>query len=244
MTATLAGCSATFSLTHRPIVPPEPFETAIFVADGAGNYQACSKTLRETIQRDKLPIYVHTFEWSHGRGRIFADQLMHDYARAAGVVMADQIADFRRARPGCRIHILGHSAGSSVALSALENLEPGVVDRAFLLAPSVSAEYDLRPALQKVGREMHVYTSRHDWWYLGVSTHILGTQDRRFLAAASGRVGFRPEPKGPEDAALFDKLKQHPWTPEQGQAGNLGGHFGAYQPEFLRRYLIPLVVRD
>jgi pimeloyl-ACP methyl ester carboxylesterase len=236
------GCS-TFSLVRRPISPPSRVGGAVFVADGAGNFQAFSKTLRDVIYHAKQPTYVHTFEWSHGYGRILADQLGYDYAQNAGKALASQIEEFHAAYPTCRIFVAGHSAGSSVVLSALENLPPNVVERAFLVAPSVSADYDLAPALRHVGDAIHVYYSPADWWYLGFATQVVGTQDRSWLVPAAGRVGFRFAPVT-GDESLRAKLRQHPWKARDGETGNLGGHFGAYQPEFLRRNLLPLTIPE
>lgn len=237
----LPGCS-TFSLVRRPVTPPTRPASIFFVADGAGNFQAFSKTLRDVVYRDKLPAYVHTFEWSHGYGRILADQLDFDYAQAAGKELAAQVEDFHVRYPGCRIFLMGHSAGASVALAALEQAPPGVVERAFLVAPSVSADYDPTAALRNVKHAVHVYYSRHDWWYLGFATQVVGTHDRSWLAPAAGRVGFEVAPTSVDGDPLRAKLKQHPWQPHDSETGNLGGHFGGYQPEFLRRNILPLTI--
>ena len=90
-------------------------------------------------------------------------------------------------------HLAGvaHSAGSLVALTAVEAAPPGSVDRLILLAPAVSSEYDLRPALGNVRQGIDVLRSYRDQWYLGVGAYLVGTTDRRWEAAA-GRVGFEP----------------------------------------------------
>ncbi len=236
-----AGCG-TFHLVKHVAPPPQAPEVAIFVADGAGNFQACSEALRQTSSQDKPPPFVHTFEWSHGYCRILADQLDFHYAQSAGRALAKEVEVFHERMPKCRIYLVGHSAGSTVILSALENAPPGIVERAFLVAPAVSANYDLRLALRNVKHSLHVYYSRHDWWYLGLATQVVGTQDRKWVESASGRVGFRYEPTTPEEETLTQKLKQHPWKTADGQTGNFGGHFGAYQHEFLRRNLLPLTI--
>jgi pimeloyl-ACP methyl ester carboxylesterase len=243
MAIAISGCS-TFQLVNSPPPLPQPPEIAIFVADGAGNFQACSQSLRQAVRGDKPPAFVHTFEWSHGYCRILADQLDFTYAQAAGRALARQVEEFHDRSPQCRVFLMGHSAGSSVVLSALENVRPGVVERAFLVAPSVSSGYDLTSALTNVKNSIHVYYSRHDWYYLGLATHVVGTQDRRWLERAAGRVGFRYQPKTPEQEALTAKLKQHPWKSNDSQIGHLGGHFGAYVPEFLRRNVLPLTIAE
>jgi pimeloyl-ACP methyl ester carboxylesterase len=238
-TLALSGC---LSLRSRQptSVSAAPANGAVFVADGAGNFQAVSRTLRELLEHERVNYHVVTFEWSHGYGRIIADQLGFNYALAQGKRLALEIEAYAKAHPHMPIYLVGHSAGSTVALSALEHLPPGVVERAFLLSPAVSNRYDIRPAVKNVNRGMHVFYSRHDYWYLGIATHVLGTADRKYVHPASGRVGFRVAVEG-GDFALQAKLFQRPWQRVDIPTGNLGGHYGNYQPGFLKRHLLPLL---
>src|SRR5947207_1011475 len=107
------------------------------------------------------------------------------------------------------------------------------------MAPSVSADYDLRPALLGVRDGLDVFCSARDWGYLGIGTALVGTSDRHW-SAAGGRVGFRPRVERPEDVALYGRLRQHPWDPCLAWTGNRGGHYGTYQPEYLCAYVLPL----
>src|SRR5439155_19985367 len=116
--------------------------------------------LRTAIEQDRLPIQEATVEWSHGFGRIIADQIGYAHARAQGCKLAQVLSKFRLDHPSAPLYLLAHSAGSAVAVVALENLPPDTVERAFLLAPSLSAAYDVRPALKAVRRGLHVYFSR------------------------------------------------------------------------------------
>ena len=239
ITLALSGC-LTFN-KHRPTsVSAAPASGAVFVADGAGNFQAVSHTLSELFEHEHVPVHVVTFEWSHGYGRILADQLGFNYAVAQGKRLALEVDAYATAHPHVPIYLVGHSAGSTVVLSALEHLPPEVVERAFLLSPSVSNTYDIRPAVRNVNRGMHVFYSRHDYWYLGFATHVLGTADRKYFHPASGRVGFKV-PVDCGDFALQAKLIQRPWQRVDIHAGNLGGHYGNYVPGFLKRHLLPLL---
>jgi pimeloyl-ACP methyl ester carboxylesterase len=220
-------------------MPSASAGAVVFVDDGAGNFQAAYEALRKAVGRDRAPVQVVTYEWSHGNGRILADQLGFRYARAQGQRMALEVQAFAEQNPQVPIYLLGHSAGATVVLSALEHLPPGLVERAMLLSPSVSANYDVGPATRAVNLGMHVYYSQHDYWYLGLATHVLGTADRRFFHPASGRVGFRSGHAC--DPELAYKLFQRPWQPSDRSTGNLGGHFGNYQPEFLRATVLPLM---
>jgi pimeloyl-ACP methyl ester carboxylesterase len=240
---TLAVFSTSGCLTLRQCaptaVPAQPASAVVFVADGAGNFQAASNALREVIRCDNVPIHVVTFDWSHGYCRIVADQLGFRHAQAQGQRLAREIEAYAQAHPHMPIYLMGHSAGATVALSALEHLSPGIVERAMLLSPSVSDRYDVAPATRSVNRALHVFYSQADYWYLGLATHVLGTADRRFLHAASGRVGFRTSASN--DDEMRAKLIQREWQPSDSETGNFGGHYGNYQSEFLRRHVVPLL---
>jgi len=212
----------------------------VFVADGAGGFLEASDSLRRALAEEGRPLCVETFYWSHGTGRILADQIDAGHARQEGQQLACQIAAYRQRAPQSEIYLVGHSAGTGVALAAAEGLPPGSVDRIVLLAPAVSREYDLRPALRTARGGIDVFVSQRDVGYLGLATAVLGTADRTWSSAA-GRVGFRPQVVCPEDFSLFAKLRQHPWNPCVEWTGNHGGHYGTYEPRFLHAYVLPLL---
>jgi pimeloyl-ACP methyl ester carboxylesterase len=193
-----------------------------------------------TAAQERLPIQVETFEWSHGYGRILADEIAHAYAHAAGERLSATVVAFHEAHPQIAISLIGHSAGSSVILTAAESLPPDILAHIVLLAPSVSADHDLRPALRTARAGIDVYYSRRDWWYLWLSVKVIGTADGLNRTAA-GNSGFRPIINGPDDAALYCKLRQHPWDPSIEWTGNHGGHYGTYRQEYLRAYVLPIL---
>ncbi len=235
----LCGCAGTRPEVHA-YAPPTGAECGVvFSVDGAGGYQATSAALAHAVADAGLPLRVEPVVWSHGHGRFIADQVDYGHARAEGRCLAEKVAAYRAARPTAAVYLVGHSAGSAVALAAVEELPPGTVDQVVLLAPSVSADYDLRPALARV-RAIEVFCSRRDWVFLGVGTSLVGTADRRW-SAAGGRVGFRPVGETPADLALYARLHQHPWDPCLAWTGNHGGHYDAYQPGYLRAYVLPLL---
>jgi pimeloyl-ACP methyl ester carboxylesterase len=211
----------------------------VFVLDGAGNFLGTSAALRQAVAEDRVPLAVETFEWSHGDGRLFADQIDYAHAREEGCALAARIRAQREAFPAGKVYLIGHSAGCGVELATAEALPPGYVDRAVLLAPDISACYDLRPALRSC--RIDVFYSERDRAILGLGTTLLGTADRHRTAAA-GRVGFRPVVERPEDPALYTRLRQHPWDPVTEWTGNNGGHYGSYEVPFLRAYVLPLLV--
>lgn len=233
----LIGCSAPL----RAQGPTAPAIDVVFVADGAGNYQMASKMLRAAALEVGAPLEVDTFVWSHGYKKVLPDQVDFAYARAQGLNLADLLVAFRQQHPEARIHLVGHSAGSMVVLSAAEHVPPGTIENIVLLGPSVSCEYDIRPALRCVRCGLEVHYSSRDWIYLGLCTKLVGCADRRH-SGASGRYGFTLTVECPEDQQLLPRLHQHPWQPEDRLLGNDGGHYGAYQPEYLKARVLPVLL--
>jgi len=240
-----AGCagvpSSRYSTASRPAICPP--QAIVFVLDGVGNFGTTSTSLRDAIEESGLPLYVQTVEWSHGYGRVFADHLDNCHARNEGRKLAAQIACYQQPRADGQplpVYLVAHSGGSAVALAATEWLPPGSVERIVLLAPSVSADYDLRPALRCSRLGIDVFHSQRDVLALGLGVAVLGTADRQRTAAA-GRVGFRPPDDCSADAALYLKLRQYPWDPCVAWTGHLGGHEGAHHRRFLRAYVLPLL---
>jgi pimeloyl-ACP methyl ester carboxylesterase len=236
----LSGCATVRHEAYTPVVCPCD-RGLVFVADGAGGFECTSAIMEDVVAEDHLPLGVEMVDWSHGFGRFFADQMDYDHARAEGRCLAERIRARRLACPTGPIYLIGHSAGSGVVLAAAECLPPDSIDDIVLLAPSVSADYDLRPALRASRRGIDVFYSGRDWAYLGAGVSIVGTADREWSAAA-GRVGFRPVGRCPEDTALYcARLRQHAWDRSVRWTGNHGGHHDCYQPCFLRAYVMPLL---
>jgi pimeloyl-ACP methyl ester carboxylesterase len=230
--------------TAAPLPEPVPADAAravVFLADGAGGFQAASRSLRQVVHDEELPLRVEPVVWTHGYCRIVADQVHQSHMKMEARRLADRVRSWETTRPGQPVYLVGHSAGCALVLMAAELLPPASVERIVLLAPAVSADYDLRPALSCACRGVDVFYSERDWGYLGLGVWLTGTADRHWSPAA-GRVGFRPAVSSPEDAALFGKLRQYPWNPSLTWTGNRGGHYGPYQPQFLRACVLPLLL--
>jgi pimeloyl-ACP methyl ester carboxylesterase len=236
-----AGCAVRRQTVFSP--PPEVGPRGIIlVADGAGNFQCSSQAFQKVIHEEQLPLTVQTFEWSHGRPRVLSDHFDSGNVRQQGQRLAQQILSLRQQYPQAEIYLVGHSDGCGVVTTAAGALPCDCVERVILLAPSLSRHYDLRPALRSVRCSLDVFYSPRDWGYLALVTGVLGTSDRCWHSA-SGRCGFATPPAADDDRPLYAKLQQHCWRPSDGLVGNSGGHYGAYQPEFLRRHVVPLLHR-
>jgi pimeloyl-ACP methyl ester carboxylesterase len=147
------------------------------------------------------------------------------------------VANYRHAFPDRRIYLVGHSAGCHVILAAAAYLPANSVDHIVLLAPSVSACYDLRPALRCARGGIDSYFSREDN-VLITATGWYGTADGH-TGAIAGLVGFACPHPASSDAGLYAKLRQFGWDRSVARTGYLGGHYGATRSAFLASYVLP-----
>jgi hypothetical protein len=239
LTVLAGGCAGLPGPPPPPRSYPAVVQGVVLCVPGAGGFPSITSTFQRVVEETGAPLLVEHFEWTHGYMRVLADHVDVEFAREQGRRLAERVCALKRECPGRAVYVAAHSAGCAVALAAAESLPPGVLDRLLLLAPAVSATYDLRPSLAATTRGVDVFFSHRDWAALGVGTRLLGTSDRCWGPAA-GRVGFWPAPTTPGDAALYAKLHQHAWDPCVSWAGNNGGHYGTYQPAFLRAYVLPL----
>ncbi len=210
------------------------------MVDGAGGFSGAYTSLSRVVKEQQLPLFIESFEWAHGTLRFIADETDTEYSRAAGRRLADRVLCIKQQTPGKPVYVVAHSAGSAVTLACAEALPPATLERIVLLAPAVSAGYDLRPALICTRQGIDVFCSDRDRFYLGFGVRLLGTADGKRTDAA-GRTGFcNPAPTA-ADAALYLKLHQHPWDPSVAWTGNNGEHNGTFKEAFMRTQVVPLL---
>jgi hypothetical protein len=156
-------------------------------------------------------------------------------------IIAEMLTRQHRAEPQTPILLTGHSAGSGMAVWALEKLEDDVhIQTLVLIAPALSPTYDLSPALRRVSGRAYAITSVHDS-VLGTGTRMLGTVDR-IRTDAAGRVGFTV-PEAPAFPQEYDKLVPVPYEPRFLRLGHVGDHIGAMLSPFARHILAPLILQ-
>jgi pimeloyl-ACP methyl ester carboxylesterase len=218
----------------------------VLVLGGVGGLGRCGANLRLAARAGRLPCAVESFAWGHGFGRWYADLTeVADSGRDAERV-AEAIRRFRSEHPGEPVFVVGKSGGAGIAAWALERLEPETLERAVLLSPALSPRYDLTAALRAVKRDIVVYWSPLDVVFLGAGTRLFGTMDG-VRTRGAGLLGFAvPRPDDPDDERRrqYAKLRQVRWRPRMAGLGHLGGHFGADQPRFLLKYVVPLLRAD
>ena len=233
----LAGCASVPPpvLTYRP---PLAARGMVLVADGAGGAPEAFDAAVTAVRQTGAPLWVRSFDWTHGRGNGVRDMTDGENARAQGRRLAQHIACYRAADPNLPITLLAYSAGAHVVLEAARWLEPNSLERIVLLAPAVAADYDLRPALLAARQGVDAFTSERDRLVLGLGTRAVGTADGKRGVPPAGRVGFDAPPA---DACLLARLHQHPWDPSLAWTGNRGGHAGSLNPQYFRTFVLPLL---
>lgn len=239
-----AGASSGCATVRHDLTLPDPppsTQGIVFSIDGAGNWQASSIALRQVVEEEKIPLHVEIFEWCHGHNRILLDHWDSKNASAQGCRLAQIVLAFQQTHPGMPVFILSHSAGVNVLLATADHLPADSVENMVILAPSVAANHDLRPCLRASRRGIDVFYSHADRPILKYAVTALGCSDLCWSCSAAGLVGFRPVGNAPEDLALYSKLRQYPWHPGLSFTGNCGGHYGSYQPDFLRNFVLPLL---
>jgi pimeloyl-ACP methyl ester carboxylesterase len=234
----LSGCAGLPSRIESR-APPTCAAGIVLIVDGAGGYQNAPRAIAAAVDEMHLPLHVRSFDWTHGWGPGLADVVDRDYSLCQGRRLAEEVCQYRRAQPGVPITLVGYSAGSAVALAAAELLPPATLERIVLLAPAVSASYDLSRALVSARLGVDAFVSARDLLLLGLGTALVGTADGKRDAAA-GRVGFCP----PRESALVGRLRQYPWERSVAWTGNTGGHTGSLRPAYLKAFVVPLLLPE
>ena len=140
--------------------------------------------------------------------------------------------------------MLGFSAGTAVAIFALEDLPETVqVNEVVLLGTSISENYDLTKALRRVRGHVYIYTSTHDRM-LGFLMPFSGTADRKFDDPGAGITGFTlPKGASAETRQLYkEKIVTIPWTAKLEKDSDFGRHFDNVKMEFIRDHVAPLFI--
>ncbi len=182
------------------------------------------------------------FTWETGKGLIADQNASVAFKRARAHEAAAKIISHAKEYPEPPIDILGFSAGTAVAIFALEDLPESIqVNDMVLLGTSISQNYDLTKALKRVKGHVYIYTSTQDRM-LGFLMPFSGTADRKFDDPGAGITGF-VLPKGTTAATrklYSEKIVTIPWTARLEKEGDHGRHFDNVKMEFIRDQVAPL----
>ncbi len=217
----------------------------LYYLDGAGGgtvKKNWSAGVRQGLLEAGYPGAGEMFSWETGLGLIADQDASVRYKRTKARKLAREIQRQAAGYPAAPIDVLGFSAGTAVAVFALEALPPGVkVQNVVLLGASLSENYDLTKALQRVRGRVYLYTSTRDP-VLGILMPFSGTADRKFNDPGAGIRGFvLPAHASARTRKLYaEKLVAIPWSKTLESDGNFGRHFDNIKMKFIRDHVAPL----
>jgi pimeloyl-ACP methyl ester carboxylesterase len=196
---------------------------------------AMTRGLKDGGYASQIEIYDWT-EHDPGLGALLARQRNEREAKKISQMIEKRLED----NPKLQITLTSHSAGTGLAVWALEKLPDGMqVQTLVMLASALSPKYDLTAALKHVRGKAYLYYSSGDTLVLGAGTKLFGTVDG-VNSEAAGLVGFS-RPKG-ADEKQYDKLVQVPYDKGWLAYHDAGDHIGCMSRSFARHVLAPIVL--
>lgn len=219
----------------------------IYYFDGAGGgglFSNWSGGLRKGMLDAGYNGAAEIFRWNTGLGVLADQNASVDYKRGKASECAARIQKYSKQYSGAPVTLIGLSAGTAVTVFVLEALPVSCpVENVILCGASISADYDLTRALQRVRKRMYVFTSERDG-VLAFLVPIAGTADRQSGDVPSaGLRGFQmPVRPSAETRAQYAKVAYIRWTPEFERYGDFGGHTDALKAPFVQHYMAPLVM--
>jgi len=234
----VAGCGP----DRETYVTDERLDHGLVVSlDGVGGLNWGTRWLRKGLDEAGVKAAIVIYDWSKGPGGMFVGDLMDaSRNRAVAQDLARTVSTYTAAMPERPVTLIGHSGGAAVVVWALEAMpERCQVDRVVLLAPALTPDYDLSPALARVAKRMYVMHSPADVGLMAAGTAVFGTMDGRHSVSA-GLKGFEV-PAEVADRRQYAKVRQVRWTPDLVKSGHLGGHMGWTTTRFARDFLAPIL---
>jgi hypothetical protein len=232
-------------LGNRPTFVPGGADTSeiTYYLDGAGNYGFGKETVPLGLMDGGYNGKIEHFIWTSYLGPL-TDQIVSPVNRMRAQQLANKIRDYIDGHPRATVNIIGLSAGSGIAIFALERLPMKYrVDNVIMLSSSLSARYDLSRALRRVRGGIYFFWSPNDP-ILGSLVPIVGTVDGEHTSQVAGAVGAKlPPAVSREERQLYTKVHNVRWyTNEIGGPFKLQ-HAGTTDRTFVHDMVAPIIVR-
>lgn len=238
----VCGCS-----TPARLRTPERYARGLTVVlPGIEGKSILNRNLALGLEAGGVLSAIEVYDWTYGVPGLNVFNLTNiDRNRRQAERLARRIVQYRGRYADRPVTLIGHSGGAGIAVLALEALPPAVqIEQAILLAPAISEEYDLTPALRRTRAGICNFYSKLDVGLLVVGTTIFVAIDREHGPSA-GAVGFSIPPRATEATRQLyaTRLQQVQWTPRLRSRGATGLHAGWTTREFASEYLAPIVHR-
>jgi len=237
------GCGSSL----KELRTPERWQRGyVIVLPGVEGRSPLNRSVAEGLADGGVPSAIEVYDWTVGPSWLSAvvNLRARSHNRLQARKIAEKIVRYQNKYPGRPVHIIGHSGGGGIAVYALEALPPRrKVTAALLLAPALSPDYDLRPALRHVEVGIYNFYSPYDVGFLKLGTSTFGTIDGRHTRAA-GAVGFNtPWGLDRDDRRLYaERLHQQRYLSRMAESGHPGTHVGWANRRFVAEWLAPLVL--
>lgn len=200
-----------------------------FYVPGAGNVDFGDAGVREGLEAAGYKGEVASYMWTISFNPAI-DQTIRLNARLRAKKLAQIISDYMEKYPGRQVNLIGLSAGTGIAVWALEDMdEKYKVDSVVLLSSSLWHRYDVSKALKRVKTKIYVYYSPNDAILAG-PMKIFGSIDGVFGEDGAGSVGLHT-PRG------ADRVVNIPWRREYENYGYRGGHVDSTSAPFVRTFV-------
>jgi pimeloyl-ACP methyl ester carboxylesterase len=213
----------------QPLRPVAPHTAYILYLPGASGYTLIDDNFLAGLRRaipeptTRIERYDWTPSFPNGPLDALRDDEVHNLAaQRVAKLLEGRIA----AAPPMPVDVVAHSAGTGIAVYALQRLPTGTrIRNLILLSSALSDSYDLSPALSHISGSVFVYTSPTD--NILPFTQLFGTVDRPTTRAA-GLTGF---------SSTDPKLVTLTYQPAWRQLGYQGDHISILSPDFAQTQL-------
>lgn len=214
-----------------------------FYLDGAGNFGFGKESVPLGLRDGGYQGVFEHFIWTTYLGPGL-DQGSYRFNRFRARQLAKRIQQHYDRYPGGRVNVIGLSAGSGVAIFAMEELSAGYnVDNVVMLSSSLSSEYDLTAALAHVRGGVYVLWSPKDPILRGM-VPIVGTVDRASRSTpAAGVWGAMPPLNATAQTrqAYREKVHNIQWHPDAIQGPVRLQHAGSCSRDIVRELVAPII---
>lgn len=212
--------------------------------DGAGNYGFGKESVPLGLADAGYQGHVQHYIWTTYLGAVM-DQVYYSHNRREGQKLARRIEAFLDEHPDGQLNIVALSAGTGIAVFALEELQPGYqIENAVLLSSSLSSDYDLTRAIGHVRGYIYFFWSPKDPVLRGV-VPWLGTVDRasRHTPAAGAWGAVPPLNASAKTRQLYrDHVRNRQWYPEVSQGPWRLYHAGSIDRDVIRDLVAPVLL--
>ena len=206
---------------------------------GIGGEMPIDHNMTAGLKEGGFPGTIEIYDWTENDPGLAA-LLAHERNEREATKISRMIEKRLKENPKLKITLTSHSAGTGLAVWALEKLPEGMqVQTLVLLASALSPRYDLTEALKHVRGNAYLYYSNGDTLVLGAGTKMFGTVDG-VKSESAGLVGFSPPQSA--DPKQYEKLVQVPYDKAWLKYNDDGDHIGCMSRSFAKHVLSPVVI--